>query len=93
MYMIITEIPNDLPNMNPIRERMDVYIPEINDNLPRRNGFVYALIGAGGSGKSSLMLNFFKRGKGSKYYRDKFDNIYILFHTSIIIYVSSETSI
>ena len=76
MYMIITEIANDLPNMNPIRERMDVYIPDINHNLPRRNGFVYALIGAGGSGKSSLMLNFFKKGKGSKYYRDKFDNIY-----------------
>ncbi len=31
MYMTITEIANDLPNMNPIRERMDVYIPEIND--------------------------------------------------------------
>ena len=44
MYMIITEIPNDLPNMNPIRERMDVYIPDINHNLPRRNGFVYMLL-------------------------------------------------
>ena len=54
MFMIITEIANDLPNMNQIRERMDVYIPDINHNLPRRNGFVYA---AGGSGKSSLMLN------------------------------------
>jgi hypothetical protein len=48
--MIMTEIPNDLlvPHTNPIRERMDVYIPKINENLPRRNGFVYALIGAGG---------------------------------------------
>jgi hypothetical protein len=73
MYMIITEIPNDLPNMNPIRERMDVYIPKINDNLPRRNGFIYALIGAGGSGKSSLMLSMFK---SPRYYRSKFDNIY-----------------
>ena len=71
--MIINEIPNDLPRMKPIRERMDVYIPGINDNLPRRNGFVYALIGAGGSGKSSLMLNMFK---SPRYYRSKFDNIY-----------------
>jgi ABC-type dipeptide/oligopeptide/nickel transport system ATPase subunit len=73
--MIITEIPNDLlvPHTNPIRERMDVYIPKINENLPRRNGFVYALIGAGGSGKSSLMLSMFK---SPKYYRCKFDNIY-----------------
>ena len=74
--MIITEVANDLPNMKPVRERMDIYIPEINENLPRRNGFVYALIGAGGSGKSSLMLNFFKKGRGNKYYRNKFDNIY-----------------
>lgn len=73
MPMIINEIPNDLPNMNPIRERMDVYIPKINENLPRRNGFVYALIGAGGSGKSSLMLSMFK---SPRYYRSKFDNIY-----------------
>jgi ABC-type dipeptide/oligopeptide/nickel transport system ATPase subunit len=71
--MIITEIPNNLPNTNPIRERMDVYIPNIHENLPRRNGFVYALIGAGGSGKSSLMLSMFK---SPKYYRCKFDNIY-----------------
>jgi ABC-type dipeptide/oligopeptide/nickel transport system ATPase component len=71
--MNITEIPSDLPIMNPIRERMDVYIPKINDNLPRRNGFIYALVGAGGSGKSSLMLSMFK---SPRYYRGKFDNIY-----------------
>ena len=71
--MNITEIQNDLPVMKPIRERMDVYIPKINDNLPRRNGFVYALIGAGGSGKSSLMLSMFK---SPRYYRGKFDNIF-----------------
>jgi ABC-type dipeptide/oligopeptide/nickel transport system ATPase component len=71
--MIITETKNDLPNMNPIKERMDIYIPKINENLPRRNGFVYALIGAGGSGKSSLMLSMFK---SPQYYRCKFDNIF-----------------
>lgn len=71
--MKIKEIKNDLPNMNPIKERMDIYIPKINENLPRRNGFVYALIGAGGSGKSSLMLSMFK---SPQYYRCKFDNIF-----------------
>ena len=71
--MIITEIPNDLPHTNPIRERMDVYIPKINENLPRRNGFVYALISAGGGGKTSLLLSMFK---SPKYYRCKFDNIF-----------------
>lgn len=72
--MQITEIPNEsLPKFKPIRERMDVYIPNINENIPRRNGFVYCLVGAGGSGKSSLMLNMFK---SSKYYRCKFDNIF-----------------
>lgn len=71
--MKITEIKNDLPNMNPIKEKMDIYIPKINENLPRRNGFVYALIGAGGSGKSSLMLSMFK---SPQYYRCKFDNIF-----------------
>lgn len=71
--MKITEVNNDLPNMNPIKERMDIYIPKINENLPRRNGFVYALIGAGGSGKSSLMLSMFK---SPQYYRCKFDNIF-----------------
>ena len=73
MSMIIIEEPNDLPNMNPVKERMDIYVPNIHENLPRRNGFVYALIGAGGSGKSSLMLSMFK---SPRYYRSKFDNIF-----------------
>jgi ABC-type dipeptide/oligopeptide/nickel transport system ATPase component len=71
--MIINEIPNDLPKIRAVKERMDVYIPNVNNNLPRRNGFVYAMVGAGGSGKSSLMLSMFK---SPKYYRNKFDNIY-----------------
>jgi ABC-type phosphate transport system ATPase subunit len=41
---------------------MDVYIPNVNNNLPRRNGFVYAMVGAGGSGKSDLKdRNLIKR--------------------------------
>lgn len=72
--MKITETKTNLPNLKPIREVMGVYIDDINSNLPRRNGFVYALIGSGGSGKSSLMLGFFK---SKAYYRGKFDNIYL----------------
>lgn len=72
--MKITETPSDLPNTAPIKEVMDVYIPNINENLPRRNGFIYTLIGSGGSGKTSLLLSMFK---SSKFYRSKFDNIYL----------------
>ena len=71
--MIINEIQSDLPKIKAVKERMDLYVPNINNNLPRRNGFVYAMIGAGGSGKSSLMLSMFK---SPKYFRGKFDNIY-----------------
>jgi ABC-type dipeptide/oligopeptide/nickel transport system ATPase component len=71
--MIINEIESDLPRVRPVREVMGVYIPNIHNNLPHRNGFVYAMIGAGGSGKSSLMISMFK---SPKYYRNKFDNIH-----------------
>jgi hypothetical protein len=62
----ITEILN--PNnqkVKPIKEKQDIFIPTIVDkNIPNRNGFCFMLAGSGGSGKSSLMLNFFK----SKHY-------------------------
>lgn len=65
---------NSLPNTRPIKEAMDIYIPNIiTDNIPKRNGSIIALCGSGGSGKTSLLLNMFK---SRKYYRGKFDNIY-----------------
>ncbi len=73
--MRITETKSDLPNTAPIKEVMDVYIPNINEHLPNRNGFIYTLIGSGGSGKTSLLLSMFK---SSRFYRSKFDNIYLL---------------
>ena len=73
--MKITETPSDLPNTAPIKEVMDVYIPNVNVNLPNRNGFIYTLIGSGGSGKTSLLLSMFR---SSRYYRSKFDNIYLI---------------
>lgn len=55
--MKITEVQSDLPNTLPIKEVMEVFIPNINEHLPRRNGFIYTLIGSGGSGKTSLLLS------------------------------------
>ncbi len=51
----ITEIKNEkLPNQKPIKEIMQKYVPGIHEGLSRRNGSIYALIGSGGSGKTSL---------------------------------------
>lgn len=71
--MPITEIDSGLPRPRPIKERMDIFIPNVNPNLPNRNGHVCAWVGAGGSGKSSLMNGMMKN---SQYFRGKFDNIY-----------------
>ena len=65
---------NDVKKLRPIKEKQDIYIPNINDkNISRRNGMIYLLTGSGGSGKSSLILSMFK---SKDYYRGKFDNIY-----------------
>jgi hypothetical protein len=70
-----TEIKNELlPKSKPIQEVMDINVPNIIvDNVSKRNGMIYVLTGSGGSGKSSLLLNFFK---SKDLYRNKFDFIY-----------------
>lgn len=74
--MIINEIKNnEFPNLEPIKEKMDLYIPDIIDGVPNRNGFIWVLTGSGGSGKSSLLLNFFKN---KDLYRGKFANIFYI---------------
>ena len=41
---------NQMVKMTPIKERQDIYIPDItNDNISKRNGMVYCLTGSGGS--------------------------------------------
>lgn len=66
-------VPNKfLPKFKPVKERMDIFIPDIIEGIPRRNGFIWAVCGSGGSGKTSMMLNFFK----TDLYREKFDNIF-----------------
>jgi hypothetical protein len=73
----IVEVKNNqMVKMKPIKERQDIYIPDItNENISRRNGMVYCLSGSGGSGKTSLLLNMMK---SIKLYRNKFHNIYYI---------------
>ena len=72
--MEIKEIDSGLIIKSGIKEKMDIKIQNINENIPHRNGFIYALCGSGGSGKSSLLLSMFK---STKFYRKKYDNIYL----------------
>jgi hypothetical protein len=72
----ISEIENkEIPKQKPVKEVMSKYIPNISEdlNIPCRNGFIWVLTGSGGSGKTSLMLNFFK---SKVLYRNKFNNIF-----------------
>ena len=57
----IIEIKNEqLPKkISPVKEVMNIKIPDIIDGIPNRNGFIWVLTGSGGSGKTSLLLNFF----------------------------------
>ena len=73
--MLITELKNDLPKISPVKEIMSIYIDKINPNIPNRNGFIYALIGSPGSGKSSLLLSLFR---SKNYYKNKFNHIYLI---------------
>jgi hypothetical protein len=69
----IVMIPNrDLPKFKPVKESMEIFIPNIIEHIPRRNGFIWAINGSGGSGKTSMMLNFFR----TNLYRKKFSNIF-----------------
>ena len=72
--MKINELTNDLPEIAPVKERMDIFVPDVDHSIPHRRGFVYGMIGSGGSGKSSLLLSMFK---SRSYYRSKFDNIWL----------------
>ena len=83
----INEIENDkMYNLKPIKEVMDINVPDIINNVSRRNGMIYILSGSGGSGKSSLLLSFFQ--KSSPVYRNKFNNIYYICPESSFLSVS-----
>lgn len=73
--MQISEIPNsNIKATKPVKEKMDKYIPGIVEGISRRNGMIYLLIGSGGSGKTSLLLNQFRKGGA---YHKKFHNLYL----------------
>ena len=73
---IIETKNEELPKkLKPVKEVMDIFIPNIINGIPNRNGFVWVLCGSGGSGKTSLLLNFFKR---KELYRCKFDNVFYI---------------
>ncbi len=72
----IVMTPNtEFPKIRPVREKMDIHIPGVIDGVPNRNGFIWVLSGSGGSGKSSLLLNFFRE---PRLYRGKFHNIFYI---------------
>jgi len=74
--MEITEIQNtNIPKLEPIKEVMNIRIPDIVDGVPNRNGFIWVLTGSGGSGKTSMLLNFFK---SKQLYKHKFSNIFYI---------------
>ena len=54
---------------------MSIFLEGINPNIANRNGFIYALIGSPGSGKSSLLLSLFR---SKNYYKNKFNHIYLI---------------
>ena len=84
----IVEIPNKtFPTFKPIKENMDINVPDIeNPNISRRNGMVYCLTGSGGSGKTSLLLNMFKN---KLLYKKKFHNLYYFCPSSSFLSVKS----
>ena len=84
--MNILEIKNNLPRAIPVKEKMSVFIEGINTNIPNRNGFIYTLIGAPGTGKSSLLLSLFR---DKHYYKKKFQNVYLITPESSYLSVSN----
>jgi len=73
--MLITELKNNISQIKPVKEIMSVYIEGKNPNIPNSNGFIYALIGSPGSGKSRLLLSLFR---SRNYYKNKFNHIYFI---------------
>jgi hypothetical protein len=74
--MIISETLNaNIPKLSPIKEKMNIHIPNMIDGIPNRNGFIWVLCGSGGSGKTNVLLNFFK---SKNLYRGKFANIFYI---------------
>ena len=56
----IIEIENkDYKKGKILKEKMDLYIPDVKRYFSSRNGMVYVLVGSGGSGKTQLLMSLF----------------------------------
>jgi hypothetical protein len=83
----IEEIENlDMPDLIPVKEVMNLTVPNIMDSIPNRNGQIWILTGSGGSGKTSLLLNFFK---SKQLYKKKYNNIYYICPESSFLSVAN----
>lgn len=72
MPLEIHEVANDkMPMTKPIKETMDIYVPDIVEGIARRNGGIILYIGSGGSGKTSHLLTQMKT-----VYKKKFHHIW-----------------
>ena len=86
--MLISETKNELSEriLKPTKEIMATDIDGINKNIPHKNGFIYTIIGAPGTGKSSLLLSLFR---DKNYYKGKFENVYLITPESSFLSVRS----
>jgi hypothetical protein len=73
----------NLPKIKKINETMNLSIPGIDKtmNIPYLNGNRYIICGVPGSGKSNLLINLFKN---KKFYKGKFDNLFVFMPSSSI---------
>ena len=70
----IIEIENkDYKKGKILKEKMDIFIPDVKPYFSCRNGMVYVLVGSGGSGKTQLLMRLFKNKDA--YYKN-FHHIY-----------------
>ena len=76
MSVKIKEIPNEKLKITPFKMSNDGIIPDVEEPLPNNYGFFMLLIGAPGSGKSTLWLNLITNKEKHGYYK-KFDKIHI----------------
>ena len=56
-----------------LKEKMNIFIPDVKPYFSCRNGMVYVLVGSGGSGKTQLLMSLFKNKDA--YYKN-FHHIY-----------------
>ena len=72
---ITQEHNKEIPQVKPVKEVMNIYLEDVPQGIPNRNGFISVFTGSGGSGKTSLLLNMFK---SKALYRGKFNHVFYI---------------